>query len=86
MNDEEIRLSVVHLLRAYFDKSPSVDPLNDERVVDISRDHISALADIILYTSNPIYYYELKDKTYNDAVAMLANSTCLLYTSDAADE
>ena len=75
MNDEEIRLSVVHLLRAYFDKSPSVDPLNDERVVDISRDHISALADIILYTSNPIYYYELKDKTYNDAVAMLANST-----------
>ena len=75
MNDEEIRLSVVHLLRAYFDKSADIDPLNDERVVDVSHDHISALADIILYTSNPIIYHELKDKTYNDAVAMLTNSS-----------
>lgn len=74
MNDEEIRLSVVHLLRAYFDKSADVDPLNDERVVDISHDHISALADIILYTSNPILYRELKEKTRNDAVTMLTNS------------
>lgn len=75
MNDEEIRLSVVHLLRAYFDKSADIDPLNDERVVDVSHDHISALADIILYTSNPILHHELKEKTHNDAVAMLTNSS-----------
>jgi len=74
MNDEQIRLSVVHLLRAYFDKSPSVDPLDDQRVVDVSHDHISALADIILYTSNPILYFDLEEKTRNDAAIILTNT------------
>lgn len=74
MDDAAIRQSIVHLLRAYFDKSADVDPLNDERVVDVSHDHISALADIILYTSNPILYHELKEKTHDDAAVILTNT------------
>ena len=75
MTDEEIRQSVIHLLRAYFDKSTDVDPLDDTRDLNVAGAHINALVDIILYTSNPILYYRLEETTHAIAVILLPNST-----------
>jgi len=75
MTDEEIRQSIVHLLRAYFDKSTNIDPLDTTRTYDVAGAHISALADIILYTSNPILYYTSEETTHATAGILLTNST-----------
>lgn len=61
--------AIQRLLRFFF--KDTLDPLDDTTEIDVSKKHIQELAEIILYTSNPIYHHELRDKTYTTARQIL---------------
>jgi len=60
-----MRESLQKLLRLHFEESNSINTF------EVAEKHIIALAEIILYTSDPIQHRGIRDQTYKDAVQIL---------------
>ena len=67
----ELRITLVHLLRIYFNKDGIPDPLDDEKELLIPHNYIEMITDIIIVTSDTYRYNDLWESTVAGAKAIL---------------
>jgi len=73
-NDTIDKDTIKYLLRIYFDDTDEKNPFDDEKELSVSHNIINSLAEIILYTANPILFNTLENSTHLASRELITNT------------
>ncbi len=71
------RLSIIYLLRLYFDDDKEKNPLDNEKELCVSHAVINVMADIIIYCYNPVLFYKYEEYTHIVAKELMKDTTLI---------
>lgn len=71
------RLSIIYLLRLYFDDDKEKNPLDNEKQLCVSHAVINVMADIIIYCYNPVLFYKYEEYTHIVAKELMKDTTLI---------